>query len=162
MKCLMELDNPRFGLTQREKLCYLAFKFAEASAGPTCPVEHIFEPGMYIREMRIPAETLFIGRPHLVGHRCELVQGKILLVTEDAKLHLEAGAELQSKPGYMMCLYSKTPVIGRTYHTISTDQVWGAEDVPALEDQIFGSIAESMAIGESVRQKIHLIEGKAS
>lgn len=165
MKCLMELDSPKFGLTWKEKLAYLGFKFAAASEGDSARVtlKHIFEPGMYIREMTIPAEMLFIGRPHLVGHRCELVSGKILLITEDAKTHMEAPAELWSKPGYMMCLYSKTDVIGRTYHPLVANYVnpdaqpWELEK---LEQTIFGPIEELVSLGEKVRQKIHAIEGK--
>lgn len=156
MQCLMELDNPRFALTFKEKLAYLGFKFAEISDGPTCPVQHLFEPGVYIREMTIPAETLFIGRPHTFGHRCELVSGRILLITEEAKTHLEAPAELWSKPGYMMCLYAKTEVIGRTYHPNPDER----RDTDAMEEEIFGSIAELVALGEQVRAKIHAIEGK--
>lgn len=90
MKCLMELDSPKFDLTWKEKLAYLGFKFAAASEGDSARVtlKHIFEPGMYIREMTIPAEMLFIGRPHLLGHRCELVSGRILLISENAKTHI--------------------------------------------------------------------------
>jgi len=156
MKCLMELDSPKFGLTFKEKLAYLGFKFAEVSEGPSCPVTHIFEPGMYIREMFIPAETLFIGRPHTFGHRCELVSGKIVLIREDAKTHLEAPSELWSQPGFMMCLYAKTDVVGRTYHPNPGER----RDTDAMEDEIFGSIAELVALGEHVRRKIHAIEGK--
>lgn len=158
MQCLMELDNPRFALTFKEKMAYLGFKFAEISQGPECPVEHFFEPGVYVREMRIPAETLFIGRPHTFGHRCELVSGKILLITEQAKTHMEAPAELWSKPGYIMCLYAKTEVIGRTYHPNPNER----RDTDVMEDEIFGSIAELVALGEEVRTKIHAIEGKGA
>lgn len=158
MKCLMELDSPDFGLTFKEKLAYLGFKFAEISEGPTCPVTHHFVPGLYIREMFIPAETLFIGRPHTFGHRCELVSGKVLLITEEAKTHLEAPAELWSKPGFMMCLYAKTDVVGRTYHPNPDER----RDTEAMESEIFGSIAELVALGEQVRAKIHAIEGKSS
>lgn len=151
----MELDSPKLGLTWKEKLAYLGFKFAAASEGDSARVtlKHIFEQGMYIREMTIPAEMLFIGRPHLVGHRCELVSGRILLITEDAKTHMEAPAELWSKPDYMMCLYSKTEVIGRTYHPCALGVIPDDSD-------IFGPIDELVALGEKVRQKIHAIEGK--
>ena len=154
MKCLMELDSPRFGLSFKEKLAYLGFKFAELSDGPACPVEHLFEPAVYIREMKIPAETLFIGRPHTFGHRCELVSGKVMLITEEAKTHLEAPAELWSTPGFMMCLYAKTDVIGRTYHPNPDER----RDTEAMEDEIFGSVDELVALGEQVRAKIHAIE----
>lgn len=166
MKCLMELDSAKFSLTWKEKLAYLGFKFAAASEGDNARItlKHIFEPGVYIREMTIPAEMLFIGRPHLIGHRCELVSGRILLITQDAKTHMEAPAELWSKPGYMMCLYSKTEVIGRTYHPFETLTVDGArfsQNARLLEEQIFGAIDELVALGEKVRQKIHAIEGKS-
>jgi len=153
----MELDSSRFGLTWKEKLAYLGFKFAAASEGDSARVtlKHIFEPGMYIREMTIPAEMLFIGRPHLIGHRCELVSGRILLITEDAKTHLEAPAELWSKPGYMMCLYSKTDVVGRTYHPVPQTSGYAIHD---LEAEIFGPIDELVALGQAVREKIHAIE----
>lgn len=160
MKCLMELDSPKLGLTWKEKLAYLGFKFAAASEGDSARVKltHHFEPGMYIREMTIPAEMLFIGRPHLMGHRCELVSGRILLITEDAKTHMEAPAELWSKPGYMMCLYSKTEVVGRTYHPVDESFHWVRADVQQLEAKIFGPIDDLVALGEKVRQKIHAVE----
>jgi hypothetical protein len=71
---------------------------------------------------------------------------------------MEAPAELWSKPGFMMCLYAKTDVLGRTYHPNPTR----SRDVDALEDQIFGSVAELVALGAEVRAKIHAIEGKAA
>jgi hypothetical protein len=159
MKCLLELDSLQFGLTFQEKLAYLAFKFAEESEafeGRPCPVQHFFEPGVYIREMFIPAETLFIGRPHTFGHRCELVSGKLMLITEEAKTHMEAPAELWSKPGFMMCLFAKTEVIGRTYHPNPDER----RDTDAMENEIFRPIAALMALGKQVRARIHAIEGK--
>lgn len=156
MKCLLELESPKFGLTFSEKMAYLAFKFREFSDRSSWPVTHIFEPGVYIREILIPAETLFIGRPHTFGHRCELVSGRILLITEEARTHIEAPAELWSRPGYMMCLYAKTDVVGRTYHPNPKER----RDTQAMEEEIFGSVSELLALGERVRQKIHTIEEK--
>lgn len=154
MQCLMELDSAKYGLSFKEKLAYLGLKFSDFSEGPKCPVQHLFEPGVYIREMFIPAETLFIGRPHTFGHRCDLMSGKILLIREEGKMHLEAPASLMSKPGYMMCLYAKTDVIGRTYHPNPDER----RDVDAMEDEIFGSVAELIRLGEKVRAKIQAIE----
>lgn len=161
MQCLMELDQPRFGLSFKEKLAYLILIDREMSEGedcPACPIQHIFEPGLYIREMYIPAETLFVGRSHTFGHRCELLSGKIVLITEEAKTHMEAPAELWSKPGFRMCMYAKTDVIGRTYHPNPDER----RDTDAMEDQIFGANSELDALGQEVRAKIDAIEGKAA
>lgn len=157
MKCLMELDSAEFALTWKEKLAYLGYRFAEVSEDPKkIGLKHIFEPGWYIREMTIPAETLFIGRPHLVGHGCKLIEGKILMITEGGQMHMEAPVAIHTEPGYMMCLYSKTPVIGRTYHPNPDNR----HDVEAMQADIFGPIAELVALGESVDRKIRAIEGK--
>src|ERR1700742_1579198 len=152
MKCLMELDSKRFGLTWEEKLAYLGFKFLPHAEGDNAKItlRHIFEPGMYIRGMHIPAELLFIGRPHLIGHRCELVSGRILLITEAAKTHMEAPAELFSNPGYQMCMYTKTDVVGRTYHpfdTLTVDPASFSQNTRLLEEQIFGPVADQLALG---------------
>lgn len=160
MKCLMELDSQKFGLTWTEKLAYLGYKFAQQSDDILrCPVTHHVQDGMYIREMTIPAGLMFVGRPHLLGHRCELVSGQLLLITQDAKTHMEAPAELVSRPGYMMCLYSKTDVVGRTYHPLDTfDWGVGLADIPAIERQLFGTVDELMRLGADVCRKIDVIE----
>lgn len=154
MNCLMELDNPRYGLSQKEKLAYLGFRFAQISDGSVCPVTHIFEPGVYVREILIPAASLFVGRPHLFGHRCELVSGRIVLITEDSKTHMEAPAEMHTAPGYMMCLYAKTEVIGRTYHPNPDER----RDVEVMEAEIFAPVAQLLEIGRRVHEKINAIE----
>jgi hypothetical protein len=154
MKCLLELD--RFPLTWEDKLAYLTFKFA-SNEQTLCPVTHTFKNGWYVREMFIPKETLFIGRKHRHGHRCELVSGNILHVTEFAKRHLEAPFEFTTTPGYQMVLYAKTDVVGRTYHPDT-----GERDTDALERDIFEPVEDLIEAGSKVRQRIHLIEGKAA
>lgn len=154
MKCLMELDSRKYGLSQKEKLAYLGYKFAQMSAGVECPVTHIFEEGTYVREMRIPPEVLFVGRVHLLGHRVELVSGNVLLITEEFRLHVDAPTEMETQPGAITCFYSKTPVIGRTYHP-NPDE---CRDIPELEDRIFGPISELLDLGREVAEKISRID----
>lgn len=153
MKCLMELDKG-YGLTWPEKVAYLSYRFYSGSTEGKCPVKHVFEPGVYIREMVIPKGTLFTGRPHRYGHRVELVSGEVLLIEEHRKIHAAAPFSIDTTPCYMTVLIAKTDVMGRTYHPNPTE----SRDTKALEDDIFRSADEVLMIGEAVHNRILAIE----
>lgn len=157
MKCLLELDSERFGLTWPEKIAYLAHRFMQAG-DVKCPVTHIFEPGMYIREMFIPKGTFFVGRAHRYGHRCELVSGKVLLVTEHAKRHIEAPFEIFTEPCYQMVLMAVEDTVGRTYHPNPAED----RDLQKLEDDAFRPGEEIRLIGQAVAERIRLLELEAA
>jgi hypothetical protein len=102
--------------------------------------------------MFIPGETLFLGRPHTYGHKCELVSGKVLHITEDAKRIIEAPFSLHTTPGYQMVLYTMSDVVGRTYHPNPTEE----RDTQKLEDDIFGSVEDLKKLGALVAGRISL------
>lgn len=131
-----------------EKLAYLTHQFHKAEQ-TECPVTHLFKDGFYIREMTIPAGTLFIGRVHRQGHICELVAGSIVHITEYERRALEAPFSLKTTPGYQMALYAVNDVVGRTYHPDS-----GERDLDKLEECIFESVETLKALGESVERRL--------
>lgn len=123
------------GLTWSDKLAYLTHEFHKLPQ-LEAPVTHHFEDGLYIREMTIPKDALFIGRPHIHGHECQLAQGRILHITEHARMPLEAPFAIHTTPGYQMVLYALTDVVGRTVHPNPTN----SRDIAALELDIFESV----------------------
>lgn len=129
MHTLVELNKVP-GLTWPDKLAYLGYALQNDE---TCPIEHIFEPGWYIREIVIPAERVFIGRPHTHGHICKLISGKVMHITEEFRRIVEAPYTMLSTAGYQVVLYTYTEVVGRTYHPNPED----SRDTELLESQIF-------------------------
>src|SRR5581483_7690615 len=67
-------------------ITYLMREFLKHPQIP-CPVEHLFGGGKYIREMRIPRGTLFIGRPHRHGHPIQLISGELIWITPHGRFH---------------------------------------------------------------------------
>lgn len=66
-----------------------------------CPVSHFFAPGIYVREMLIPAGTIVIGQYHKDEHLCNLLSGIIVLYKEDQKpKKLMAQQTFISGPGH--------------------------------------------------------------
>ena len=144
----LKVRNPDPQFAFKEKVAVLATEFLEQPQ-VSCPLTHIFERGFYIREIAIPADTLFIGRPHRHGHKCELVKGELLHVTPYGRLERQAPFALVTLPGYQVVIYAITDVIGRTYHPDS-----GERDTDKLEAEIFESVESVKELGLKVQHRL--------
>lgn len=150
MHDVMRLDATELAsLSWREKLAFIGVEMLGQPQTET-PVMHFFQPGWYIREMFIPAGTIFLGREHRLGHECQLVSGTVLHITEAGRREVTAPFTLHSTPGYQMVLKALTDVIGRTVHPNPGD----VRDIDALEDDIFRSVDEFKALGYLAREKL--------
>ena len=138
-------------LSWKEKVALVGSEFLTRSQ-VDCPVEHIFHGGNYVRRMTIPKGTLFIGRPHKIGHRCQLDKGSVIQFTEYGKIERNPGDSVQSTPGYQVILYALTDVIGSTVHADS-----GERAIDKLEETIFESKQSFTELGLAVR---HALEAK--
>jgi hypothetical protein len=137
-------------LPWKYKLAYLVYQFSKAPEQVECPVTHSFTPGQYIREMRIPAGTLFIGRPHINGHEVELVSGTVVNHSEDGDCEIKAPYSFRSIPGYQAVFHAVTDVVGRTIHENPLE----LRDVQVLEDRDFESLQALLTRGEMIEQKV--------
>jgi len=140
-------------LSWPEKVAFLAHRFqaiTDMDHEKDCPVKHSFESGVYVREMFIPANTLFIGREHRHGHRCVLVSGSVVVISADGETPLSAPAELMTVPGYQMVLRALTDVVGRTYHPNLTE----SRDIAALEAEAFHPAEEVFTLGRVVNRRV--------
>jgi hypothetical protein len=142
-------DSLPVTLNWNEKIAYLTVQFLKLPQ-TDCPVTHRFENAVYIREMVIPAQTLFLGRAHIYGHECELVSGSLIHITPDSRRLVEAPFSMHTQPGYHMVFFALTEVIGRTYHP-NPDEI---RDVDFLENDIFEPLSALISQGEDVETRL--------
>lgn len=64
-----------------------------------CPVRHYFIPGMYAREITIPAGTTLTGAVHKQQSIVVLSAGRLVLATEDGPLEVAAPFTMICNPG---------------------------------------------------------------
>lgn len=65
----------------------------------SCPVKHHFAPGMYSREMFLPAGLVVVGKIHRYSHVNIISKGKVRVFTEQEGLReLEAPCTFISSP----------------------------------------------------------------
>jgi hypothetical protein len=86
-----------------------------------CPVSHHFAPGVYAREMRIPAGVLATGAVHKTEH-LSIVVGHCMLTTDDGPREFFGHNTFVSKPGAKRALFAISDVVMTTIHpTEETD-----------------------------------------
>mgnify|MGYP000328966311 CR=1 FL=1 len=132
-------------LTPREKVERLE---AELQSMPQvdCPVRHYFVPGMYAREMTIPAGVVLTGAVHKTEHLSTISAGRIWVQTEDGPREICAPYTFVSKPGAKRAGYALETTVWTTYHATNTT------DLAALVEELTESTAAELLGGPANTQ----------
>jgi hypothetical protein len=111
-------------LSMRERVEIIALELAQFPQ-VDCPVVSRFAPGVYLREIHMPADTIVIGKVHRTEHFNVLVRGACLIVHDDgSREELRAPMTFVSKAGVQKVLYITEDMIWQTVHpTVETDIV---------------------------------------
>lgn len=144
------LDHLPLDLTWSEKIALLTVGVLDLPQHEVPLAHHFEDDGTYIREITCPAGAIIIGRTHIHGHLCELLEGEVIHVTEGARIHRKAPFSVHTTPGYQMVVYTMTPIKARTVHPNPTD----SRDVDELENSIFEPADKVKALGESIRKRL--------
>jgi hypothetical protein len=72
------------------------------------PVKHYFSPGLYAREITIPAGTVLTGRIHKYEQLNILSGGEISVLTEDGIVRVKAPFTVVSPPGTKRVAFAHT------------------------------------------------------
>lgn len=112
-----------------------------------CPLKHHFGPGVYVREITMPAGSLILGHEHKEPHLNNLISGKLAMLDDNNQIQiLEAPITYLSKPGRKIGYILET-VVWQTIHV--TDET----DIEKLEDSLVTKSSTWKQIkGESVCQ----------
>lgn len=95
----------------------------EAFPPADCPVVNRFTPGLYAREIFMPAGTAVVSRRHKTEHPFVVLSGRALVWTEETGvIELKAGQVGITKPGTRRVLYLPEDTRWITFHpTMTTD-----------------------------------------
>lgn len=86
-----------------------------------CPVTHRFTPGLYIREIHVPAGTLATSMEHLTEHPFVLSKGRVrILSATEGNVTYDAPLTGITPAGTRRVVYAETDVVWTTFH--ATDE----------------------------------------
>lgn len=104
-----------------------------------CPVVNHFAPGVYARQMTIPAGVTATGAVHKTEHMT-IVVGHCVLTTDDGPKEFVGHHTIVSKPGIKRAIYAVEDTILTTIH--ATDETDEAKLVELLtestKDELLG------------------------
>lgn len=98
-----------------------------------CPVTHRFTPGLYIRQTKVPAGTLFTSAEHKIEHPFVLTEGELEIISEkEGAVFYKAPLHGTTKAGTRRMIRAITDVVWTTFHvTQNTDLEKIAEEILA-------------------------------
>lgn len=117
----------------------------ESAPQVECPLQHTFAPGVYIREMLVPAGTIATGAVHKTKHTT-IVVGHCLLTTDEGVQEFSGYRSFVSKPGAKRAIYAIEDTIVTTIHP--TDET----DLDKLCELLTESKADELLGGANNRQ----------
>lgn len=87
-----------------------------------CPLTHRFAPGIYLREIFMPAGAFVIGHEHKTEHFNIILKGYARVLVDNEALDIHAPITFVSKPGVRKVLYIYEDMVWQTVHpTDETD-----------------------------------------
>lgn len=85
-------------------------------------LKHYFSKGIYAREIKIPADTIIVGKIHKHENLNILSQGEITVISIDGAKRMKAPCTIVSSPGVKRIAYTHTETVWTTIHgTEETD-----------------------------------------
>lgn len=88
-----------------------------------CPLTHTFAPGMYARQILLPADTFIVGKIHKHAHLNIVTRGRCVVVTEFGRREIDATngpVTFTSEAGAKRALYVQEETIWTTVHLVSS------------------------------------------
>jgi quercetin dioxygenase-like cupin family protein len=114
------------------KLQEMGLPHTPGNTDELCPVTHHHAPGLYAREIFIPAGVLIVGKIHKHSHVNTISKGRVIVATEFGTQELVAPVTFVSVPGTKRAVVAQEDTIWTTYHpTEETDLAKIEEEVIA-------------------------------
>ena len=85
------------------------------------PLTHLFTPGLYVRQMSVPAGTLITSVEHKTEHPFVLLQGSLDVISDTERIHYEAPCVGITLPGTKRLAYIIEDVVWITFHANPLD-----------------------------------------
>lgn len=105
--------------------------------GP-CRITHYHVPGLYGREMWMPADCLITGKIHKTEHICILSKGKVTVANGGESVTYEAPATIISKVGAKRAVYAHEESVWTNFHATELS------DPEEIEEEIIAKSFEEL------------------
>lgn len=100
------------------------------------PLKHRFTPGLYTREIFMPAGALVTSKVHKTEHPYVVIKGRVSVGIPGVGVeHIQAPHVGITQPGTKRLLYIHEDTVWLTFHVLADGET-GEEDLPKIEERI--------------------------
>lgn len=142
------------GMTHRQKIAVLVGEMGKMPQ-VQCPLQHYFAPGIYLREIFMPAGSIVIGKIHKTEHLNLIERGKVSIIHADGSTEtFSAPYTFVSKPGVQKVLYIHEDTVWKTVHATDERDIDRLDALLIEPDEsypIFDRTIERLAIAEAAK-----------
>jgi hypothetical protein len=117
------------------------------------PVTHHFAPGVYVREIFMPAGTFVIGHCHRTEHLNVILAGRVAVMMDGLVHHLAAPCVLPSGAGVRKLLYIEEDCRWATIHPTEETNLEVLEEMLIVKSDTF--LAHQLHAAELNRLREH-------
>ena len=103
-----------------------------------CRITHYHAPGLYGREMWMPADCLITGKIHKTEHICILSKGRVTVANGGESVTYDAPATIISKVGAKRAIYAHEESVWTNFHATEL------ADPEEIEDEIIAKSFEEL------------------
>lgn len=107
-----------------------------------CPVKHYFAPGLYAREITMPAGVCVVGKIHKHSHVNTISKGRCRVVTEFGSEVYAAPVSFVSLAGTKRAVYVEEETVWTTYHPTVVCEI--ETDLEKIEKAVIAESYESL------------------
>ena len=125
-----ELVETQVGLPSREQIVRLQEAIHQIETKQPDP-RHFFAPGMYLRELVVPAGMLMVGKIHKHAHFLMVLSGRAEVISEFGRTVVEAGHISVSPAGVKRIVLALEDTQFVTVHVNPTD----TQDLEVVEKE---------------------------
>lgn len=156
----IEVAKPH--LTYKQKLAIIVRSGMKHLAPVECPLKHYFAPGVYIREIFMPAGAYIIGKIHKTEHFNIVQTGRLSLINEDGtRTEIVAPYTFVSKAGVQKALIIHEDTTWSCIHLTEERSLEALEAQLIEHDDSYPVVdrtEERLAIERSASQEQKLLE----
>lgn len=131
---------------QRDKILSLeAAMFAMPEHQIKVEIVHHFAPGLYGREMRVPAGACLVGKIHKTEHLCVLSKGDVTVIGDSGPHRIQASTVVHSLPGTKRAILAHEDSVWINFHHNPTNE----RDTDHIEDIFIAKTFEDAYLSTS-------------
>ena len=110
----------------------------DPEGGEICRIKHYHAPGLYGREMWMPADCLITGKIHKTEHICILSMGEVTVSDGGESITYKAPATIVSRVGAKRAIYAHEESVWTNFHATELT------DPEAIETEIIAETFEEL------------------